>query len=236
MATRTAAGPRVATQEAYQEHLKTLKGEIEKRDKKTVEQLYQEKQKRLWDAIQMKEPDRVPVILGGNYFAAKYCGLPYSSVYYDPIGWKAAYARMVADYGPDNCTSGGAQSGAVLDLLQAKNALWPGGTLPNDRTNQTIEGEYMKEDEYDLFLDDTTDFVVRRYLPRIYGALAPLAKLPSMSSGGGGIQAVAALTINPELQEVGKVLQKVGLEQAKLRQAMGNFNQDLASLGFPAMS
>src|SRR3990172_160594 len=217
MAVSTSRSTGVKTEPEYQAHLKKLRAEIQNKTGKSVEQLYQERKKRLWDAIEMKEPDRVPVILGGNYFAAKYCGLPYSSVYYDPVGWKAAYARMVADYGPDNCTSGGAQSGAVLDLLQAKNALWPGGTLPHDRTNQTVEGEYMKEDEYDLFLDDTTDFVVRRYLPRIYGALEPLARLPSMGSGGGGIQAVAALTTNPEFHEVGQVLQKVGLEQAKLR-------------------
>src|SRR5512134_1193316 len=116
----------VRTEAEYQEHLIKLRGEIEKKNKKSTQQLYQERQQRLWDAIEMKVPDRVPVILGGNYFAAKYCGIPYSSVYYDPVGWKAAYTKMVADFGPDNCTSGGAQSGAVLDILQARNALWPG--------------------------------------------------------------------------------------------------------------
>jgi hypothetical protein len=39
----------------------------------------------------------------------------------------------------------------------------------------------MKEDEYDLFLSDPSDFVVRYYLPRVYGCTAPLSKLPPVS-------------------------------------------------------
>ena len=40
----------------------------------------------------------------------------------------------------------------------------------------------MKADEYGLFLDDTSDFLIRRYLPRVYGALEPFAKLPSLNA------------------------------------------------------
>ncbi|MBN2320721.1 MAG: uroporphyrinogen decarboxylase, partial [Acidobacteria bacterium] len=43
-------------------------------------------------------------------------------------------------------------------------------------------GEYMKEDEYDLFLNDTSDFIVRRYLPRVYGIMEPTSKLPPLNT------------------------------------------------------
>ena len=49
-------------------------------------------------------------------------------------------------------------------------------------THQFVEGEYMKEDEYDLFLNDTSDFLVRCYLPRVYGILAPAGKLPPLNT------------------------------------------------------
>ena len=228
---------RITTQEAYQEHLKRLKGEIEKRNKKTVEQLYQEKQKRLWDAMTMKVPDRVPVILGGTFFACKYGGLPYSSVYYDPIRWKAAYAQMMADYEPDTWGTAGGQSGTALDIIQAKNILWPGGTLPPDVPQQNVDGEYMKEDEYDLFLEDFTDFYVRRYLPRVYGALEPLAKLPAIGGGlGSGIQGIAAIFDNPELAKVAQTMRKYNEAQAKFRQAAGNHTANMAVLGLPPTS
>jgi uroporphyrinogen-III decarboxylase len=43
-----------------------------------------------------------------------------------------------------------------------------------------VEGEYMKGDEYEQFLYDPTDFVIRTYWPRIFGALKPLENLPPL--------------------------------------------------------
>ncbi len=225
-----------ATRESYQEHLKKLKGEIEKKTGKSTEQLYKERQKRLWDAIELKQPDKVPVVLGGTYFAAKYAGLPYSSAYYDPIAWKVAYTRMITDFAPDTWGIAGGSSGAVLDILQAKNVKWPGGTLPPDVPQQNVDAEYMKEDEYDLFLEDTTDFTLRRYLPRVYGTLEPLSKLPDLGGRGGGLAGLTSIFTTPEFQEIGRVLQKAGEEQNKYQEKMGNLNKDMESLGFPPMS
>lgn len=237
MVTRTTADvSAVTTQESYREHLKRLADESVRKTGKTPEQLFKERQQRFWDAIEMKVPDRVPVILGGNDFASKYCGLPFSSSYYDPIRWKAAYTRMMADFEPDVVQSSATSSGVVLDILDAKNTLWPGGTLPPDVMHQAIDAEYLKEDEYDLFLEDTADFTIRRYLPRVYGALAPLAKLPSLGDRAAGFLALLNTLGSPEFVKVAQALQKASQEQAKYRQAMGNVNEDLAALGFPPMS
>ena len=239
MATRVAPNvSRVTTQEAYQEHLKKLKGQIEKRNKKTVEQLFKEKQKRLWAAMMMKEPDRVPIVLGSTFFPLKYCGLPFSVAFYKPLLWKASYAQMIADFEPDTWGTTGAQSGVALDILEAKNILWPGGTLPPDVPQQNVDDEYMKEDEYAHFLEDFSDFYVRRYLPRTYGALAPIAKLPPLGDRGGGMGFTALLNAlnTPEFAKVGKAMKQAGQEQAKFRDAMGNLNQDMAVLGLPPLS
>jgi len=237
MATSTATDVSgVTTEESYREHLRRLGDESARRTGKSPHQLYQERQKRFWDAIEMKEPDRVPVILGGNDFASKYCGLPLSSSYYDPIRWKAAYTKMIADFEPDVVQSSATSSGAVLDILEAKNTLWPGGTLPPDVMHQAIDGEYLKEDEYDLFLEDTADFTIRRYLPRVYGALAPLAKLPSLGDRAAGFLALLGTFASPEFQKVAQSLKRAAEEQTKYRQAMGNVGADFTSLGFPPMS
>src|SRR3990172_3862787 len=238
MVANTAARPKVTTQAAYQAHLEKLKGEIEKKNKKSVEKLYEEKRKRLWDAMMMREPDRVPIVLGSTFFPCKYVGLPYSSAYYEPIAWKAAYMQFIADFDPDTWGSNAAQSGPALDILQAKNILWPGGTLPPDVPQQNVDDEYMKEDEYDNFLDDFSDFYVRRYLPRIYCALAPIAKLPPLGDRGGGMgfQALLSSFNTPEFEAVGKAMKDAGREQTKFRETMGDLNKDMAVLGLPPLS
>ncbi|MBI2850537.1 MAG: hypothetical protein HYX80_05775 [Chloroflexi bacterium] len=227
---------RVSTEEEYREHLKQLTDEVEKKNNRSVEDLFQERQKRLREAIQLKEPDRVPVIFGWPDFAAKYGGLPYSAQYYEPVTWKAAFTRMMVDFEPDSCRHITTSSGAVLDILEAKNILWPGGTLPSDVTQQAVDEEWLREDEYDLFLEDTTDFFIRRYIPRVYGAMAPLARLPDLSGRGAGLTAIVSLFDTPEFLEAAQALKKAGQAQKAYRQAMGDINADLVSLGFASLS
>ena len=62
------------------------------------EELYEEREQRVRDAIQLKETDRVPVVLGGAYFATKYTGVPASSLFYDVDAWKAAYKKTLLDF------------------------------------------------------------------------------------------------------------------------------------------
>ena len=51
-------------------------------------------------------------------------------------------------------------SGETLATLDVKNKLWPGGPLGDDYEYQFVEGEFMKEDEYDIFLRDPSDFMI----------------------------------------------------------------------------
>ena len=212
---------------------KKIRDEIEKKHKKTPEQLYKEREKRLWDAIQIKVPDRVPVIFGGTFFACKYGGLPYSAAYYDPIAWKNAYGRMLLDLEPDGYGSAVVESGNVLAALDSNYTRWPGGNLPPDVGQQVVEQEFMKENEYDLFLSDPSDFILRFWLPRVFGAMQPLAKLPPLMTVGTTMGAATALFASPEFAAFAKAMKKAGQAEAKWRQAVGEFEKDMASLGFP---
>jgi hypothetical protein len=161
--------------EKYQEENTLLKKQIEERTGKTVEQLYAERAKRVRDAIELKIPDRVPFMVLIEPHA--YSGIPNSAAYYDHITLKRTMRKMAVDLEPDMSEPGFPSCGAAMTELDIKNCVWPGGPKPPDYNYQFIEGEYMKEDEYDMFLNDPSGFMIRRYLPRIYGALAPLAKL-----------------------------------------------------------
>ena len=152
---------------------------IEEKTGKTPEELYQEREKRVRDAIQLREADRVPVLMGFAYFPTRYAGVPSSAAYYDALAWKEAIKKTVSELKPDLYrASSGLNSGSALEILDTKQIRWPGYGLPDNVTHQFVEGEYMREDEYDLFLSDPSDFMMRRHLPRIFGALVPLAKLP----------------------------------------------------------
>jgi hypothetical protein len=200
-------------------------------------ELYQEREKRITDAVQLREPDRVPVVLGGTFFAARYAGLPFASAYYGASAWKAAYKKTMLDFTPDAYgTGGGTDSGLALEALDPRQTLWPGGNLPPDAPYQFIEGEYLKENEYDLFLDDPTDYILRYYLPRAYGALASFSKLPPLRERFGSVPGITPLLASPEFQKTAKALLKAGQAQAKFRQEIGKFEEEMAEIGFPPIS
>ncbi|MEK7354223.1 MAG: hypothetical protein AABZ77_06940, partial [Chloroflexota bacterium] len=210
-----------------------LRGEIEKKHGKTPEQLFQEREKRLNDAVQMKVPDRVPVIFGGTFFACKYGGLPYSAAYYEPVAWKNAYRQMLLDLEPDAYGSAVVESGSVLAALDSNYTRWPGGNLPPDVGQQVIEQEFMKEDEYDLFLSDPSDFIVRYWLPRVFGIMQPLSKLPPLMNMGTALGSMTTLFASPEFTQFARAMKKAGQEEVKWHTAMGDFDKEMASIGFP---
>ena len=107
-----------------------LREEIEKKHGKSVEELYQEREKRLYDTITLKVPDRVPVLFCGTYPACKYAGIPFSSVYYDAPAWKSALKRMLVDFGPDGWGNINSGPGTALDILDSNYEWHPGGKLP----------------------------------------------------------------------------------------------------------
>jgi len=218
----------------YQREQEILKKAIEKRMGKTTEQLYEEREKRVRDVIQLKVPDRIP--MATEIKISTYTGIPNSAAYYDPINFKRAMRKIAVDFEPDMCNAGLPTSGAAMEALDVKNRLWPGGPLPPDYDYQFIEGEYMKEDEYDIFFSDPSDFMVRYYLPRLYGALAPLAKLPPLSVFIQGFEGITPMFATPGFLKAARALAKAGREMKKFRKTIGDSYEELAYLGFPAFA
>jgi uroporphyrinogen-III decarboxylase len=206
---------------------------IQKKHGKSVEELRKEREKRIWDAVELKVPDRVPVIFGGTFFACKYAGIPYSAAYYDTPAWKNAFKKMIVDMDPDAYGWEPRESGVALEALQTNYTRWPGGTLPPDVPFQIAEKEYMKEDEYDLFLTDPSDYMMRYLLPRVYGALEPLTKLPPMMGFGANVDAMARILASPEFEPVIKAVKKAGDAEAQREHVLSTMMQEMAAMGFP---
>lgn len=200
----------------------------------TPEQLYQERARRVQDAIELKVPDRVPVALSLGYFPAKYAGVTCADAYYNPQKWKEASIKTVVDFAPDTCLAVGPDSGAALEALDFKQMVWPGGQgISPNHGHQFVEGEYMKPDEYDAFLGDLTGFIIRTYLPRTCGSLEALNMLPDLSLL---LFFPTALLGMPVLDKAIESLSKARQEILKRNAASGSIGEDLKQLGFPSFA
>jgi hypothetical protein len=231
MATRT------ATKDSAEAREKRLIAEIEKKHGKSVDELRMEREKRIRDAMELKEPDRVPVTFNSGSFAARYAGIPNSSMYYDPVAYGEACIKVLLDFEPDSGgAAAGTNSGTMLELLGTQHQRWPGGSLPPDGTYQFVEGEYMKPDEYDAFLSDPSDFIMRVYLPRLYGTLQPLSKLTPFRNMVGGTSFIGTLSYynSPEFKELAEKMSQAAEEQAKFTKDSADFNTKMERLGFPS--
>ena len=146
---------------------------------------YHQKVKRLIDAIQLKEPDRVPVALNPGHVPARYSGYTVREVMYDTDKLKTAWQKFIHDFNLDILPSATVvRCGRVLDLLDSKMYKWPGHGLPDDLAAQYVEAEYLKADEWDVLRDDPSDFQFRTYLPRVYGAAEALKYIPTFGKPG----------------------------------------------------
>jgi len=208
---------------------------------KTPEELYNEREKRLQDAIQLRVPDRVPVwFQDASFFPAKYTGISFQEAMYESDKLFGAYKKTIMDFEPDMYFNPGHSihtPGNALEAVDCKQIKWPGHGVPPDRPYQFVEAEYMKADEYDEFIDDPTDFAIRRYLPRVFGALKPLEMLPPIKAlllgyGGMPLSAIFAL---PEVATAFESFYRAGLMVQEHAAAAASFKDQMAELGFPQL-
>jgi hypothetical protein len=202
-----------------------------------AEKAFKERATRLKDAIQMKKrPDRVPIFTIYGFFPALYAGFTPQEVMYDYDKSQMAWKKYVLDFAPDGHVGPWVPgSGKVFDILDYKLYKWPGHGVSPQYGYQCIEGEYMKADEYDAFINDPSNFYSNVYLPRIFGALehftAPhIADVLEMY-GGSLLFIPYGL---PPVQAALKALMEAGNEALKYITVAGAYNIELAAAGFPA--
>jgi len=147
-----------------------------------AEEAYKKRAKRIADAVLLETPDRVPIAPLVTFFAANYVGITAEDAMYDHDKAYAAFRKVALDFQWDTAFSHVlALPGPLYEALDFKQLKWPGHGVPRNCTYQYVEEEYMKAEEYDAFLDDPSDFLIRTVLPRVAGAFAPFQMLPPLS-------------------------------------------------------
>lgn len=196
---------------------------------------YRANVERFRDVIELKKvPDRVPILLNSTFMPADlYDVLPYDLMY-DPKVLTDTFKRYLIDYEADYYfTPVIIGSGQVFDMLDYKQGAWPGHGVAKESGYQFIEGEYMADEDYQALIDDPSDFWIRRYLPRVFGALEPLRQIPPFTDLW-EIVLVSAHMIPfglPDVQEALLKLMEAGRIALAWVEEVGQLDVEARSLG-----
>jgi hypothetical protein len=200
-------------------------------------ELFAERQKRVKDAIELKVPDRVPFSPLFNFFPAHYANISCREFMYDYDKLAMALKRVHLDLQPDTYsdTFRSFALGPVLEALDYKQLKWPGHDLTDDVTYQFVEGEYITAEEYDAFLFDPSDFILRIFYPRVFGALTPLKMLPylPMSYSYTRVLPLMASLASPEFDAAYTSTVRAVNEALKAMKKALELGQEMEALGFP---
>jgi uroporphyrinogen-III decarboxylase len=197
-----------------------------------------DRQKRIMDAIQLKIPDRVPIFLKPSFLAARYSGITYEDAYYDQNKWLEANRKFIYDFEPDmfflvdSCV---VTPGPIHDLWGTQQMKWPGHGIGVNSGHQFIESENMKQQEYDQFIDDPSDFLLRFYTPRLFKNLEGLSKLPSLktlSSGYFTAGFMAGSIADPQVTEALEAILKASKIGAEWGRKFDQFHKEIEEEGF----
>jgi len=203
---------------------------------KEAEEAYKKRTRRIVDAIQLKKPDRVPFVPMWEYFYARYANVSCYDVVYDIEIARRATRKTITELEPDAYQAPiffGV--GPLLDALDVKELRWPGHGIAPNMGHQFVEDDYMKADEYDTLLSDPSDFMLRRYLPRVCGnlkAFEALSPLRNLFAYWNFYPELAALG-NPEVMEATHKLLEAGQASLNFITFLASFDKEMHALGFP---
>jgi hypothetical protein len=215
----------------------------------TPEKLYAERKKRIDDAIQLKKPDRVPLFIGENGWCLEYAGVSWEEALYNPEKGLEAHKRPIIEL---NWDAFGLPWGTGIwfpargfDKLDIHQLKWPGAANKENRLNtnsvyQFVEpgtrGKYepMPPEDYDLFLDDPTDYIIRKWLPTLATALEPLRNLPPLHNAN-SVYGIGSLLGAQDIAKVLKTLLDSIEDFTKPAAHTGPFVAEMIERGFPPM-
>jgi len=204
---------------------------------KSPEQLLAERQQRVTDAIQLKQPDRIPLVMGMGYLLAETGGITKQELYENPEKAQQLLEEAALQYQPE-MLMGAWHTPEPSRALGDRMTKWPGYGLGPNGSFQFNEQEFMKAEDYDDFLEDPTDWAIRVYLPRAFSELGGLAMLPPLGMslfGYYNTMNYGVLTAPPVVAAAQAIAKAAQLTAEWGGQAVESA-QRLAALGFPPFS
>ena len=201
-----------------------------------AEKTYKAAITRFKDAVLLeKTPDRVPVLLLATFMPVHLYDVTPGEAMYNPEKLVSTCKKYLLDYKPDYYISPALiGNGKVFEVLDYKQYKWPGHGVSEKSVYQYVEEEYMRAEDYPALIDDPSDFWIRTYLPRVFGALEPLKNIPSFTELW-EVVLVSAHMIPfgiPEVQNALKALMEAGNAAMAWIQKIMGFEMEARGMGF----
>jgi uroporphyrinogen-III decarboxylase len=197
--------------------------------------LYEEKLRRILDAVALRQTDRVPTALQASFWLARYGGISYRELMYNYDKASEITRQAVLELDPDLYYPVHATTlGPVYEAIGFKQIEWPGQGVGDNQPFQYIDREYMTADEYDDYIFDPTGYYLNKYLPRIASAFEGIEELPKFA-GLYYHQLVVNMHHfgNPGAVRALARLQEVAAEAQRLVAHRAVFTKEMAELGYP---
>jgi len=195
---------------------------------------YQLRLQRFNNALQLNSPDRVLVgPSSDHFFSTRLAGISNKDAMIEHGKRYSAMKDVLLRFDFDIALQSGVYPAQWYSILGARHYKWPGGDLPDDKTFQFVEKEYLLADEYDQFLANPNDFTMRVLWPRMTAALEPLAELPPLYSIGPDPIFMGPAFATPEYLAVFDTLKKLGEASIASMQAEADYVTEVEELGYP---
>ncbi|MDR0310723.1 MAG: hypothetical protein LBJ21_03950 [Acidobacteriota bacterium] len=201
--------------------------------------ILKERQKRIDDAIALRESDRVPITANGQCYPMYNAGYTVADAVYDFEKYVDAMIRYVTQYEPDaadgSLTIAGL--GPVYELIRPKNLVWPGAPdnrISKNSTHQFIEYAVLQEEDMDFFMKDYTGWLLSKGYPAISGLLESMAGWEfARHKADFYMDGLINMLSTPESREMIQTIWKIADMQAELNRKRMKLREKLTELGFP---
>ncbi|MDR0906000.1 MAG: hypothetical protein LBN00_07485 [Oscillospiraceae bacterium] len=201
---------------------------------------YDEKLKRVCDAIALAEPDRVPITPSPELFPVYNAGYTVAEVIYDTELTKIrnAAVKYLNDFDPDNAAGVGmiyAGEGPAMEMSRPKNMRWagmPGNIIDDNSLQQYIEFPVLLDEEFEEFFSDRTGWSLRKSAPRTSSLLEPFAAFSARGSMGSA-RGMAAAVSSPEFKAMIQELWRIDEFYQNYQERVNRLNDEIRELGYP---
>ena len=204
---------------------------------------YDEKCARMKAALDLKEPDRVPINIGGGAFAFVDAGYTVAEINYDQSLEKAqdAMRRFLQTYDPDVCNGLGmsfAGEGPGHEM-QGVSTLFIAGMkdapiqMSDNSGPQFFEQLMLPDEEIDAFCEDYTKWSLNCYLPRLSSVMEPFKEF-RLPLNHRGITDIAAQFSKPEIRKAIETMWEITDFYKDYRARCAKADRSLQELGYPS--
>lgn len=204
---------------------------------------FEKRMKRIQDAIDLKEPDRVPWAPFCQGYLAYHAGYSMKDIVYSMDHAKKAFKKFAADYQPDmmlQLPNNNVGMGPIWERLKMKSLAWAGGPdkrVGDDSIHQYLEEPILFEEEMEEFTTDFTGYLLSKGFGRVAGLFDDMAgwKFNRVNPTFNSVLNIVTMLSTPASQKMLREIWEVNEMISRRKEAFADIEKTLEDMGFPVL-